>query len=120
MHALGTAHDRTKGLTIVLLIKLLAIVAISALLWALQVKLEIGATAMVLLHLAPAAALGGGCAAERHVARATQMRVPEVPGARLQYEVEGSGPVMLLIPGATGSAYSFKRLSEHRAFNGSS
>lgn len=57
MHALGTAHHRTKGLTIVLLIKLLAIVAISALLWALQVKLEIGATAMVLLHLAPAAAL---------------------------------------------------------------
>lgn len=79
MHALGTAHHRTKGLTIVLLIKLLAIVAISALLWALQVKLEIGATAMVLLHLAPAAALGGGCAAERHVARATYMRVPEVP-----------------------------------------
>src|SRR3546814_592895 len=39
----------------------------------------------------------------------------EVPGARLYYETYGSGPVMLMVPGATGSAYSFQRVREHLA-----
>jgi pimeloyl-ACP methyl ester carboxylesterase len=39
----------------------------------------------------------------------------EVPGARLYYETRGSGPVMLMVPGATGSAYSFQRVAEHLA-----
>ena len=39
----------------------------------------------------------------------------EVPGARLHYETRGSGPTLLMIPGATGSAYSFQRVREHLA-----
>jgi acetyltransferase/esterase len=35
-----------------------------------------------------------------------------VPGATLYYETRGSGPVMLLIPGAPGSAVSGARLAE--------
>ena len=38
-----------------------------------------------------------------------------VPGARLYYETHGGGPVMLMVPGATGSAYSFQRVAEHLA-----
>jgi hypothetical protein len=37
-----------------------------------------------------------------------------VPGATLYYETRGSGPVMLLIPGAPGSAVSGARLAELR------
>ena len=36
-----------------------------------------------------------------------------VPGARLYYETHGGGPVMLMVPGATGSADSFQRVAEH-------
>src|SRR3546814_16650741 len=39
----------------------------------------------------------------------------EVPGARLYYETYGSGPVMLMVPGANGSAYSFQRVRYHMA-----
>src|SRR5262245_10494175 len=39
----------------------------------------------------------------------------EVPGARLYFETRGSGPVMLLVPGASGSADPFKRVAEHLA-----
>jgi pimeloyl-ACP methyl ester carboxylesterase len=39
----------------------------------------------------------------------------EVPGARLAYEAQGSGPLMLMIPGATGSADSFKNVADHLA-----
>jgi len=41
----------------------------------------------------------------------------EVPGARLYYEATGAGPLIVLIPGAPGSADSYRRvagpLAEH-------
>jgi pimeloyl-ACP methyl ester carboxylesterase len=39
----------------------------------------------------------------------------EVPGARLYYETHGSGPVLLMVPGAGGTADSFRRVTEHLA-----
>jgi acetyltransferase/esterase len=42
-----------------------------------------------------------------------QTSILEVPGARLYYETHGSGPIMLMVPGASGTADSFKRLTEH-------
>lgn len=39
------------------------------------------------------------------------MSILEVHGARLYYETYGSGPVMLMIPGASGSADSFQRVT---------
>jgi acetyltransferase/esterase len=36
------------------------------------------------------------------------MSILEVPGAQLYFETHGSGPLLLLVPGATGSADSFK------------
>lgn len=36
----------------------------------------------------------------------------EVPGARLYYETRGTGPVLLLIPGANGDANAFPRLAD--------
>src|SRR5262245_27143828 len=39
----------------------------------------------------------------------------EVPGARLYYETHGSGPVMLMVPGAAGTADSFRRVTERLA-----
>ena len=44
-----------------------------------------------------------------------QTNILDVPGARLYYEVRGSGPLMLMVPGATGSAYSFQKVAEHLA-----
>src|SRR5262245_26782835 len=44
-----------------------------------------------------------------------QTGVLEIPGARLYYETRGSGPLLLMIPGATGSAYSFQAVREHLA-----
>lgn len=44
-----------------------------------------------------------------------QTSILEVPGARLYYETHGSGPLMLMVPGATGSAYSFQSVAEHLA-----
>lgn len=41
------------------------------------------------------------------------MSVLEVPGARLHYEAQGSGPVMLMVPGSNGAADVFRRVSEH-------
>ena len=43
------------------------------------------------------------------------MGVLEVPGARLYYETYGSGPVMLMVPGASGSADNFQRVAQHLA-----
>lgn len=43
------------------------------------------------------------------------MSILDVPGARLFYETRGSGPVMLMVPGATGSADSFQAVAEHLA-----
>jgi acetyltransferase/esterase len=39
----------------------------------------------------------------------------EVPGARLYYETHGSGPVLLMISGASGSADNFQRVRQHLA-----
>ena len=40
------------------------------------------------------------------------MSVLHVPGAQLHYETQGSGPVILMVPGATGAANSFSMLAE--------
>lgn len=47
--------------------------------------------------------------------RKIQTSILELPGARLYYEIYGSGPIMLMVPGATGSADSFQRVTEHLA-----
>jgi acetyltransferase/esterase len=39
----------------------------------------------------------------------------EVPGATLYYEVTGTGPLLLCIPGANGSAEGFSQLATHLA-----
>jgi acetyltransferase/esterase len=44
-----------------------------------------------------------------------KMRILEVPGARLYYETHGSGPLMLMVPGASGTGDGFKRATEHLA-----
>lgn len=43
------------------------------------------------------------------------MRFLEVPGARLCYEAHGSGPLMVMVPGATGTAGSFTMVTEYLA-----
>ncbi len=43
------------------------------------------------------------------------MSILEVPGARLSYETHGSGPLLLMIPGANGDADGFKQVAEHLA-----
>jgi acetyltransferase/esterase len=43
------------------------------------------------------------------------MSVLDVPGARLSYETHGSGPLLLLVPGASGSADNFQRVTQHLA-----
>lgn len=40
------------------------------------------------------------------------MSTIEVPGARLYYETHGSGPLMVMIPGAGGAADAFRMISE--------
>jgi acetyltransferase/esterase len=44
-----------------------------------------------------------------------KMSILEVPGARLYYETHGSGPLMLMIPGANGEADIFKMVTQHLA-----
>lgn len=41
------------------------------------------------------------------------MSILAVPGAQLSYEVNGSGPLLLLIPGASGTGESFHPLALH-------
>src|SRR5919198_5346140 len=43
------------------------------------------------------------------------MSILEVPGARLYFEIHGSGPLMVMVPGATGTADSFNRVKDHLA-----
>ena len=43
------------------------------------------------------------------------MSILEVPSARLSYETHGSGPLLLMVPGATGTADSFKKVAEYLA-----
>ena len=39
------------------------------------------------------------------------MRTLKVPGAQLSYEVEGSGPLLILIPGASGVGEVFRQVA---------
>ena len=39
----------------------------------------------------------------------------DVAGARLYFETHGSGPLMVMVPGATGTADSFNRVKDHLA-----
>jgi pimeloyl-ACP methyl ester carboxylesterase len=41
------------------------------------------------------------------------MSLLTVPGAQVYYEVEGSGPLLILIPGASGTGESFRPLVSH-------
>jgi acetyltransferase/esterase len=43
------------------------------------------------------------------------MSILDVPGARLYYETRGSGPLLVMVPGANGEAGAFKRVAEHLA-----
>ena len=43
------------------------------------------------------------------------MSVLEVPGAHLYYETHGSGPIMIMVPGAAGVADGFRKVTEHLA-----
>ncbi|MFL6124889.1 alpha/beta fold hydrolase [Actinophytocola sp.] len=43
------------------------------------------------------------------------MSVLHVPGARLYYETHGSGPLLVMIPGAGGAADVFRAVTEHLA-----
>jgi pimeloyl-ACP methyl ester carboxylesterase len=70
-----------------------------------------GLAAMAVLPLAARC----GARAQTHPQRKIQTSILEVPGARLYYETHGSGPVMLMVPGASGTADSFKSVTEHLA-----
>jgi len=52
---------------------------------------------------------------ERGSSRPTRINTLAVPGARLYYEVRGSGPVLLLIPGGGMDADSFAGMASHLA-----
>ncbi|MEX7468295.1 alpha/beta fold hydrolase [Mycobacterium adipatum] len=43
------------------------------------------------------------------------MTVLDAPGAQLYFEVHGQGPLMVMIPGAGGTADSFRMVAEHLA-----
>jgi hypothetical protein len=43
------------------------------------------------------------------------MSTLEVPGAQLYYETHGKGPLMLMVPGASGTAHIFEGVTEHLA-----
>src|SRR5262245_53822427 len=44
-----------------------------------------------------------------------RVSVLQVPGARLHYETRGSGPLMVMVPGANGEAGAFEAVAEHLA-----
>ena len=56
-HGSGFAHGWTKGLAAAVVIKLLVLAAAVSLIWFLQIEFEIGAGALISLHLALAGAL---------------------------------------------------------------
>lgn len=43
------------------------------------------------------------------------MSVLDVPGARLYHETHGSGPLLVMIPGANGTADAFRMVTDHLA-----
>jgi pimeloyl-ACP methyl ester carboxylesterase len=68
-----------------------------------------GLAAMAVLPMAARC----GAINQTYPQRKIQTSILEVPGARLYYETHGSGPVMLMVPGASGTADSFKTVTEH-------
>ena len=70
-----------------------------------------GLAAMAVLPLAARC----GAMAQTYPQRKIQTSILEVPGARIFYETHGGGPVMLMVPGASGTADSFRRVAEHLA-----
>src|SRR5216684_617125 len=48
-----------------------------------------------------------------HEREEKRMSTLKVPGAQLFYEVSGSGPLLILIPGASGTGESFRPLTPH-------
>ena len=68
-----------------------------------------GLAAMAVLALAARC----GAITQNYPQHKIQTSILEVPGARLYYETHGSGPVMLMVPGASGTADSFKSITEH-------
>jgi acetyltransferase/esterase len=62
--------------------------------------------------LAGSALLAPSSGARTRASRAAvgQSGILEVPGAALYYETHGSGPLMLMIPGAAGTADAFRRV----------
>jgi len=68
-----------------------------------------GLAAMAVLPLAARC----GAITQTYPQHKIQTSILEVPGARLYYETHGSGPVMLMVPGASGTADSFKSITEH-------
>jgi pimeloyl-ACP methyl ester carboxylesterase len=46
---------------------------------------------------------------------ATKIVTLKVPGAHLYYEVRGSGPVLLLMPGGPADATGFRRIADELA-----
>src|SRR5262249_35143610 len=51
----------------------------------------------------------------RRLGGGKRMSTIDVPGARLTYETAGRGPVLVMVPGAAGSAELFKRVGEDLA-----
>jgi acetyltransferase/esterase len=45
------------------------------------------------------------------------MATLEVPGAQLYYETRGNGPLMLMVPGANGTAHVFNEVAGHLSAN---
>ena len=68
-----------------------------------------GLAAMAVLPLAARC----GAITQTYPQHKIQTSILEVPGARLYYETHGSGPVMLMVPGASDTADSFKSITEH-------
>jgi len=60
-------------------------------------------TALGAAGLALGATVVGAGVPPTEARQGEQMRFPEVPGARLYFETRGSGPLMLLVPGAGGT-----------------
>jgi pimeloyl-ACP methyl ester carboxylesterase len=70
-----------------------------------------GLAAMAVLPLAARC----GARAQTDPQRKIQTSSLEVSSAHLYYETHGSGPVMLMVPGAGGTADTFRRVTEHLA-----
>src|SRR5262249_12740700 len=58
---------------------------------------------------------GGNPHKRSPIGRKANMSILAVPGARLYYETHGSGPLLLMIPGAPGTADVFTRVTDHLA-----